>query len=99
MERLYRLVGERDVERRELAGLLVGSLAGRGYEEVEDRVTDDALLDRLPERERLIVKLRFREELLQREIAALLGISQMQVSRLLTRAIAELQRSAGELPS
>jgi RNA polymerase sigma-B factor len=52
-----------------------------GFAMVDDAVAVDALLDLLPERERVVLVLRFREDLLQREIAALLGISQMQVSR------------------
>jgi RNA polymerase sigma-B factor len=67
----------------------------RGFASVEDSVAVDALLDHLPERERLVVKLRFREDLLQREIADLLGVSQMQVSRMLTKSIAALQQYAG----
>ena len=66
----------------------------QGFAAVEDAVAVDSLLDRLPARDRLIVTLRFREDLLQREIAALLGISQMQVSRVLTRSIAALQQYA-----
>jgi RNA polymerase sigma-B factor len=67
----------------------------QGFAHVEDAVAVDSLLDALPERDRLIVKLRFREDLLQREIADLLGISQMQVSRVLSRSIAVLQERAG----
>jgi RNA polymerase sigma-B factor len=65
-----------------------------GFASVEDAAAVDSLLDLLPERERLIVKLRFRGDLLQREIAELLGISQMQVSRLLARSIATLRELA-----
>jgi RNA polymerase sigma-B factor len=67
----------------------------RGYSEVEDAVALDSLLDCLPARDRLIVELRFREDMLQREIANALGISQMQVSRVLTRSIQALQDYAG----
>jgi RNA polymerase sigma-B factor len=63
-----------------------------GFARVDDAVAFDALLDQLPERERTIVLLRFRDDLLQREIAARLGVSQMQVSRTLTRAMATLQQ-------
>jgi RNA polymerase sigma-B factor len=66
----------------------------RGFASVEDSVAVDALLDHLPERERLVVKLRFRDDMLQREIAELLGVSQMQVSRMLNKSIAVLQRYA-----
>jgi RNA polymerase sigma-B factor len=62
-----------------------------GYAKVEDAVAVDSLLDLLSARDRLIVKLRFREDMLQREIASALGISQMQVSRVLARTIATLQ--------
>jgi RNA polymerase sigma-B factor len=65
-----------------------------GFAEVEDAVAVNSLLDRLPPRDRLIVALRFREDMFQREIAALLGISQMQVSRVLARSIATLQQHA-----
>lgn len=47
---------------------------------------------RLTERERLIVHLRFVEERTQSEIGTVLGVSQMQVSRLLTSIIGGLRR-------
>ena len=48
-------------------------------------------VNRLSERERLIVHLRFVEEKTQSEIGAVLGVSQMQVSRLLSAIIAKLR--------
>ena len=48
-------------------------------------------LEMLPERERNIVRLRFYEDLTQAEIADLLGISQMHVSRLLAKAMGRLR--------
>ena len=48
-------------------------------------------LARLPERERLILNLRFVEGLTQSEIADRVGIGQMHVSRLLTASLAKLQ--------
>ena len=53
-------------------------------------------LDGLPERERQIVAMRFEEGLTQSQIAARIGISQMHVSRLLRRALAQLRASVGE---
>jgi len=44
-------------------------------------------LELLPERERMILNLRFVEDLTQSEIAQRVGISQMHVSRLLRRAL------------
>jgi RNA polymerase sigma-B factor len=50
-------------------------------------------LKHLPERQRIVVYLRFYCELSQTEIGERLGISQMHVSRLLTRALAMLRQS------
>ncbi len=50
-------------------------------------------LSRLPAREQLILKLRFEEDLTQSEIATQLGISQMHVSRLLSKCLARLHEA------
>jgi RNA polymerase sigma-B factor len=50
------------------------------------------LLAVLPERERHILLLRFFGGLTQTEIAAQVGLSQMHVSRLLARTLAQLRR-------
>jgi RNA polymerase sigma-B factor len=60
------------------------------YELVELNATVATALRRIPPRERAIVRLRFIEELSQAEIARRVGISQMQVSRLLRRSLEEL---------
>ena len=57
---------------------------------VEDRVAVSELLSVLPARERRIVYLRFFEGRTQSEIADDIGISQMHVSRLLTKSIETL---------
>jgi RNA polymerase sigma-B factor len=62
------------------------------YELVELDVTLAAALKQLPARERLIVRLRFIDELSQAEIGRRIGISQMQVSRLLRRSLEQLRR-------
>lgn len=64
--------------------------------ESEHRATLSPLLARLADRERLIVHLRFFEGKTQSEIAAALGLSQMHVSRLLARSLAELREAAQE---
>ena len=58
-----------------------------GYELAEHRVLLRPGLDRLGEREREIVRLRYYEGLTQREIASAVGVSQMHVSRLIRRSI------------
>jgi len=57
---------------------------------VEDRLAVEELLALLEPRERKIVYLRFFEGLTQSEIAAQVGISQMHVSRMLTRSLETL---------
>ena len=54
------------------------------------------LLARLPERERRIVELRCFEERSQSDIAELMGISQMHVSRLLRASFEALREAADE---
>jgi RNA polymerase sigma-B factor len=61
------------------------------YELVELDATVATALKSLPPRERAIVRLRFIEELSQAEIGRRVGISQMQVSRLLRRSLEELR--------
>lgn len=62
--------------------------------ESEHRVTLSPLIAQFPPRERMILHLRFFEGLTQSEIAGRLGISQMHVSRLLARALAQLRTQA-----
>ncbi len=61
----------------------------RAFEEVEARATVERLLPLLAPRSRRIVELRFFAERSQKEIAEIVGISQMHVSRLLRAALEE----------
>jgi len=61
---------------------------------VDDRVAVGEMLSVLPEREQTIVYLRFFEGLTQSEIADRVGISQMHVSRLLSRSLETLGEHA-----
>jgi RNA polymerase sigma-B factor len=63
-----------------------------GFALVEDGLALEQRLAGLPQRERSVVVLRFRDELKQREIGEHLGMSQMQVSRLLAKALTTLAR-------
>ncbi len=57
---------------------------------VDDQATVFAAARHLPEREREILLLRFGEDLTQTEIADRIGVSQMQVSRLLRKSLTSL---------
>jgi RNA polymerase sigma-B factor len=61
------------------------------YELTELKLTAAVALRQLSERERTILRLRFVEELTQTQIAAKVGVSQMQVSRLLKRSLEQLR--------
>jgi RNA polymerase sigma-B factor len=79
-------------------GPVAGS-AGLGHDDpefgrVEQRAVIDDLIARLPDRERHIIRLRFRDELTQAEIAERVGVSQMHVSRLLSNSLAKLRQWA-----
>jgi RNA polymerase sigma-B factor len=70
-------------------GDLVAAPAAR--EEPEDLLALPSLVSRLPELEREVIMLRFFQELDQYEIAARVGYSQMQISRLQRRALARMR--------
>jgi RNA polymerase sigma-B factor len=69
--------------------------ADSGLEEVEQRMLLSPLIASLPKREQMIIHLRFFRGMTQSEIASRLGISQMHVSRLLARSLAQLRDRAG----
>lgn len=58
---------------------------------VENLVDLKPLIDQLPDRDRLILSLRFTEDLTQSQIGERLGLSQMHVSRLLNRTLRRLR--------
>ena len=66
------------------------------YEVSEDRAVLEPGFRALDDRERRILHLRFFEGLTQSEIASRLGISQMHVSRLLAKSLAQLRQDAEE---
>lgn len=64
------------------------------FDLVEADVVVSEALRHLPARERKILHLRFVEDLTQSEIAAQVGLSQMQISRLLRRSLEQLREHA-----
>jgi len=62
-----------------------------GFERVEQRAALDHLTAILTPRERRVIVLRFEHELTQAEIAQHVGVSQMQVSRILSRILGDLR--------
>jgi RNA polymerase sigma-B factor len=66
---------------------------------VIDRETVKPLLDRLDARAKRILLLRFFRNMTQSQIAEELGISQMHVSRLLSRTLSDLRKALEEQPT
>ncbi|BBY28602.1 RNA polymerase sigma factor SigF [Mycolicibacterium sediminis] len=65
--------------------------ADANLDRIENREALRPLLESLPERERTVLVLRFFESLTQTQIAERVGISQMHVSRLLAKSLAQLR--------
>jgi len=74
-------------------------MAAGGQRQPEGRAsagTRSPTLPPLPRRERAILQMRFADGLTQTEIAKQMGISQMHVSRLISRSLATLRRAYRE---
>ncbi|MGN0986018.1 MAG: SigB/SigF/SigG family RNA polymerase sigma factor [Candidatus Enterenecus sp.] len=65
-------------------------------DEVVERLTLRQAIDALPERERMVILLRFYKNLTQERSARVLGVSQVQVSRIERRAVEHLRQALGE---
>jgi RNA polymerase sigma-B factor len=85
------LGGHGDATVDELMGDLDNDLAI-----IEDRETLRPVLAQLPPRERTILMLRFFRHLTQTQIAEQVGMSQMHVSRILSRTLAFLQEAMAQ---
>jgi RNA polymerase sigma-B factor len=62
-----------------------------GIEHITNREALRVLLDGLPEREREVLRMRFFESMTQSQIAERIGVSQMQVSRILASTLRSLR--------
>ncbi len=83
-----------DEENLPISQTLGGFDPGLGH--VDNQVTVHPLLATLPPRERRIVELRFYHNMTQAQIAEQVGVSQMHVSRLLARSLAQLRQTMAE---
>ena len=67
-----------------------------GFELAEGRATIETVLPYLDERERLVLRLRFVEDMTQSQIAERIGHSQMHVSRILRQALSRIRDRINE---
>ena len=68
------------------------------FERSEDRAALEPALDRLPPREREILRMRFEEGLPQTQIAQRVGLSQMHVSRLIRKSLSIMREELLRMP-
>jgi len=66
-----------------------------GFDRAEERATLEHLLTTITTREREVLRMRFEEDMTQAEIGAVIGVSQMQVSRVIRQALSRLRAAAG----
>ena len=79
------------------SGDTLGDVIGheeRGFAVAEDRATIEHIVRVITPREREVLRLRFVEDLTQAEIGERIGISQMQVSRVIRQALGRLRSYA-----
>ncbi len=79
------------------AGETVGDAIGGdddGFGLAEDRATLARLLRTIGPREREVLRLRFVEDLTQAEIGERIGVSQMQISRIIRQSLSRLRSVA-----
>ena len=65
-----------------------------GFARAEDRATIEHVMRVITPREREVLRLRFAEDLTQAEIGERIGVSQMQVSRIIRQALGRLRSYA-----
>jgi RNA polymerase sigma-B factor len=69
-----------------------------GFELIEDKLALEGVLPQLDARERLVLQLRFVDDLTQSQIAERIGHSQMHVSRILRRTLERIREQIAERP-
>jgi RNA polymerase sigma-B factor len=69
-----------------------------GFGHAEERAVLDVLLESVSDREREVLRMRFEEDMTQAEIGAAIGVSQMQISRIIRTALQRLRDAADLQP-
>ncbi len=76
-------------------GEVIGTVDA-GFDRAESRAMLDRLLSTVSPRDREVIRLRFEDDLTQAEIGELLGVSQMQISRIVRQTLAQLRHVADQ---
>jgi RNA polymerase sigma-B factor len=91
--------GADDEATTSVGDLIPSPRADRDGEERDARLFMQPLLKSLAPRDELIVRLRYERDMTQAEIGELIGVSQMQVSRLLRRALVTMSDRGADAPA
>ena len=70
-----------------------------GFDRAEERATLKQLMATVTPREREVLRMRFEQDMTQAEIGAVIGVSQMQVSRVIRQALVRLRAAAEAEPA
>ena len=77
----------------ESSGSIIDRLPAKGSgDELIDNILLKKLLAELPEREKTVIKLRYYKDMTQSEVAKVLGVSQVQISRIESKVIGKMRR-------
>ena len=95
-ESLYNSIGEGDNSPLQLIDRIEGE-SGDKESDIIDKIALQQILETLKPRERQIIVLRYFKEKTQNQIANMLGISQVQVSRIEKKVLREIRRKFGML--
>ena len=77
----------------ESSGSIIDRLPATGYgDELIDNILLKKLLAELPEREKTVIKLRYYKDMTQSEVAKVLGVSQVQISRIESKVIGKMRK-------
>ncbi len=87
------LLRDNDDEAGDTLGDTVGT-TDEGFARAEDRATVDKLLEAIAPRDRQILRMRFEDDMTQAEIGDWVGVSQMQISRIIRQSVARLRATA-----
>lgn len=77
----------------ESSGSIIDRLPAKGNgDELIDNILLKKLLAELPEREKTVIKLRYYKDMTQSEVAKVLGVSQVQISRIESKVIGKMRK-------
>ena len=79
---------------RSIVAIVNGHITGRKVGDGASRVVLEQLLSELPDTERRLIVMRYLQDKTQTEVAKVLGVSQVQVSRLEKKVLTRMRQGA-----